>query len=212
MRRLLGGVFAALVTLAARLLTGATARWLGCAPSPVQRIYFANHSSHADFVLIWAALPGALRLATRPVAGGDYWEKDALRRFVIHDALRGVVIDRARTPGSPDPIDVMVGALAEGASLIVFPEGTRNTTDAALLPFKSGLFHVASRRPDVELVPVWMENLGRVLPKGKAIPVPLLCSVSFGAPIRLGPEESRAEFLDRARGALLGLAASVRPR
>lgn len=200
-----------LLTGFTRLLTGATARWIGCAPDSVQRIYFANHTSHADFVLIWASLPPALRRGTRPVAGADYWEKDRLRRFIIHEVLRGVCIDRTRQAGAENPVDVMVAALDEGDSLILFPEGTRNTTDELLLPLKSGLFHVASRRPDVELVPVWMHNLGRVLPKGQVIPVPLLCSVNFGAPIRLGPGEDRAVFLERSRRSLLDLAASVRP-
>ena len=202
---------AGLLTGFTRLLTGATARWIGCAPAGVQRIYFANHTSHADFVLIWASLPPVLRRMTRPVAGADYWEKDRVRRFIIHEVLRGVCIDRTRQAGSEDPIDVIVAALNGGDSLILFPEGNRNTTDEPLLPLKSGLFHVASQRPDVELVPVWMENLGRVLPKGEAIPVPLLCSVNFGAPIRLAPGEDKAVFLDRSRRALLDLAVSVRP-
>jgi hypothetical protein len=80
-----------------------------------------------------------------------------------------------------------------------------------LLPFKSGLYRVASKRPHVELVPVWMENLGRVLPKGETIPVPLLCSINFGSPIQLQTSEERDAFLERTRKALLDLAASVRP-
>lgn len=194
-----------------RLVTGAHARWIGCAPSSVQRIYFGNHSSHADFALIWASLPYHLRIKTRPVAGADYWEKGPFRKYVIHEVLRGVLIERAGNVRVRDPIETIVGALDQGDSLIVFPEGTRNTTDDVLLPFKSGLYRVACMRPDVQLVPVWMENLGRVLPKGEIIPVPLLCSVNFGAPMKLQPGEEKAAFLDRAKLALLDLAASIRP-
>ena len=198
------------ITVFTRLVTGAQARWIGCAPSAVQRIYFGNHSSHADFALIWASLPYDLRVRTRPVAGADYWEKGRIRQYVIHAVLRGVLIERAGEARTCDPIETIVGALEIGDSLIVFPEGTRNTTDEVLLPFKSGLYRVACRRPDVELVPVWMENLGRVLPKGEVIPVPLLCSVNFGVPMQLQPGEEKAAFLDRARQALLDLAASIR--
>ena len=205
-------LFAGVITGFTRLVTGAQARWIGCGPAAVQRIYFANHASHADFALIWASLPGDLRVRTRPVAGADYWEKGRLRSYIIHEVLRGVLIERAGAPRTRDPIEVIVSALELGDSLIVFPEGTRNTTDEPLLPFKSGLYRVALQRPDVELVPVWMENLGRVLPKGEVIPVPLLCSINFGAPLRLAAGEDKEAFLGRARQALLDLAAAVRPQ
>ena len=208
---LLTDSIAGLITGFTRIVTGAKARWIGCAPGDIQRIYFGNHSSHADFVLIWASLPTHLRARTRPVAGADYWEKGRLRLFIIHRVLRGVLVDRSRQPGSADPIDCMVTALDAGDSLILFPEGTRNTTDEILLPFKSGLYRLAARRPGVELIPVWMENLGRVLPKGETVPVPLLCSVNFGAPMRIGQGEEKDAFLGRARRAMLDLAASVRP-
>lgn len=211
MIELFAKTIAGLITGFTRLLTGAKARWIGCAPVPIQRIYFANHASHADFVLIWASLPPELRVRTRPVAGADYWERGRVRRFIIHDVLHGVLVDRDRKPGSQDPIEAMVGALDIGDSLIFFPEGTRNTTDEVLLPFKGGLYHVALRRSEVELVPVWMENLGRVLPKGEMIPVPLLCSINFGVPIRIALGEEKAAFLERTRRALLELAASVHP-
>ena len=193
-----------------RLVTGAQARWLGCAPAPVQRIYYGNHSSHADFVLIWASLPPALRTRTRPVAGSDYWEKGAIKRFLIHEVLNGVLVDRERRDLTVSPVDTIVAALDTGHSLIFFPEGTRNTTDETLLPFRSGLYHIACRRPDVELVPVWMENLGRVLPKGEFVPVPLLCSINFGAPLHVGAAEDKDVFLARARNALLDLGAGLR--
>ena len=204
---------AALITGFTRAVTGAQARWIGCAPAATQRIYFANHNSHADFALIWASLPLPLRRRTRPIAGADYWENGPIRSYIIHRVLRGVLIDRGGAgTHSQDPIDVIVSALANGDSLIVFPEGTRNSTEEILLPFKSGLYRVACRRPDVELIPVWMENLGRVLPKGEIFPVPLLCSINFGEPLKLQAGEQKEAFLARVRDALLALGASVRPK
>ena len=198
-------LLASAISAVARALTGARALWRGCAPQPVQRVYFGNHSSHADFVLIWSSLPPDLRRQTRPVAGADYWDRDGLRGYIIHRVFRGVLIERERKEGGADSIAVMVGALDEGASLIVFPEGTRNLQEG-LLPFKSGIFRLAQARPAVEFVPVWLDNLKRVMPKGKLLPLPILCTVSFGAPIRLADGESREAFLARTRAALLGLA------
>jgi len=208
-REAMNGLLASLVARSicgfARLLTGARALWKGCAPAAVQRIYFGNHASHGDFVLIWASLPLDLRTRTRPVAGGDYWETSRLRRWLIHDVFGGVVIDRVRKEGGQNPVAQMVEALDGGDSLILFPEGTRNVGDEPLLPFKAGIFHVAEAKPEVELVPVWIENLNRVMPKGEFVPVPLLCTLTFGEPLKLVPGEDRAAFLERARTALLDL-------
>lgn len=149
---------------------------------------------------------------TRPVAGADYWESNALRRYIVHRLLRGVVIERNRDGRTGDPVEQMADALRAGDSLILFPEGTRNTTDDILLPIKTGIYHLATACPDVELVPVWMQNLGRLLPKGEIIPVPLLCSVTFGAPLRIAPEEPRDAFLARIRDALLQTMRNARPQ
>lgn len=190
----------------ARLLTGARARWQGCAPVAGPRVYFANHASHADFVLVWACLPDDLRERTRPVAGLDYWNKDALRRFVAHRLFHAVLIDRDPAERKENPIAQMAAALEAGDALIVFPEGTRNTTDARLLPFKSGIYHLAAACPDVEFVPVWIENLSRVMPKGQIVPIPLLCTLTIGAPVKLLAGEDKDTFVARTCNALLALA------
>jgi 1-acyl-sn-glycerol-3-phosphate acyltransferase len=188
-----------------KLLTGAQAFSRGFRPHAAQRIYYANHASHGDFVLLWATLPAYLRRKARPVAGADYWNKSALRRYIAGRVFRAVLIDRERKEDGPDPVEHMVEALANGASLILFPEGTRNTTDHVLLPFKSGLFHLANRYPRAELVPVWINNLSRVMPKGEPLPIPLLCTVTYGAPLARIDGEDKAQFLQRARNCLLDL-------
>ncbi|MFP6847805.1 MAG: lysophospholipid acyltransferase family protein [Pseudomonas sp.] len=202
---MLASLTAFIITSAARLLTGARALWLGCTPTPVQRLYYANHSSHGDFVLLWASLPAPLRRTTRPVAGADYWQRDGVRRYLINKVFNGVLIDRERATPEANPLQPMLDALDQGDSLILFPEGTRNLEDG-LLPFKSGLFHLTRLRPDIELVPVWIANLNRVMPKGRALPLPLLCTLSFGKPLEPLTDESKDEFLQRARNALLALA------
>ncbi len=206
--RWLSGVVAGAIILFARLLTGMQARWNGCLPAAVQRVYFANHSSHGDFVLIWGCLPPDLRANTRPVAGADYWERSALRRFIGRDVFHALLIDRSggRDGVVPNPVASMEAALQDGASLILFPEGTRNTTDERLLPFKRGIYHLARACPEVEFVPVWIDNLNRVMPKGEVVPVPLLCTVTFGKPVRLAQEEDKDAFLARCREQLLAAA------
>ncbi len=195
LRLLLGAVW---------LLTGVRGEWTGAAPVMRQRIYFANHRSHADTLLVLAALPPAVRRATRPVAARDYWERSAVRRFIAHRVIHAVLIDRDAATRREDPMAAMRTALDDGASLILFPEGTRNDLeDEPLLPLRSGLWHLAKARPDVELVPCWITNVGRVLPKGEWLPLPLLCTVRFGPALDAVAGESKAAFLDRARASLL---------
>ncbi len=188
----------------ARLVTGVRTNWLGCKPEPVQRVYFANHASHGDFVLIWTSLPPALRAATRPVAGADYWQKSAVRRFIGERVFRAVAIPRGGD--AQQAMELMCDALDRGDSLIVFPEGTRNATDERLLPFRSGLYWLARARPQIEYVPVWIANISRVLPKGEILPIPLLCTLTFGAPLKIDEAEEKSAFIERARNALLALA------
>lgn len=203
-------VFAARVTgLAistfARFMTAPRAIWQGIEPVPHQRVYFANHSSNGDFVLLWTALPSPLRRQTRPVAALDYWLTSPLRAFIGREVFNAVLIDRRPEARTEDPVAQMVAALDQGSSLILFPEGQRNSSDAPLLPFKSGLYHLAKARPDLDLVPVWIANLNRVMPKGEVIPVPLICTLTFGAPLHVAPDETKEAFLARATEALLAL-------
>jgi 1-acyl-sn-glycerol-3-phosphate acyltransferase len=187
----------------ARLLAGGNVRRIDFTPDERQRIYFANHTSHLDFVLVWAALPKRLRFLTRPVAARDYWES-GVKRYLALNVFNAVLVDRVRTEGSANPLDVLLDGLGDEHSLIIFPEGTRGD-GATLNEFKSGLYRLGKARPDVELVPVYIDNLNRVLPKGEFAPVPMLASVSFGAPMRVGESEDKTEFLERARNAILEL-------
>jgi 1-acyl-sn-glycerol-3-phosphate acyltransferase len=188
----------------AHWITGIRGRWLGCAPSDAGRIYFANHTSHLDTVLLWAALPERLRKKTRPVAAAEYWRPVAWRRYLAERVFRSVFVDR----DGPDPAATktvpLLEALDGGDSLILFPEGTRGT-GADLQPFKSGVFHIARERPGIELVPVWLDNCYQVLPKGAVLPLPLLCTATFGSPVKINAYEEKAGFLQRLRQALLDL-------
>lgn len=288
-----------------RLLTGAQARWYGCPPKAEQRIYFANHQSHADLVMIWAALPEELRSITRPIAARDYWANTPVKRWITTEVFNAVYVERAATaPAAPvapaaqgdastvaapvvaadvppappaasarereriepsmepllpmslpfadtsaevmnevqgqldlpapppppppppppapepvateppppvadappvaDPLAPLIEALRSGDSIIIFPEGTRGHTGEPQ-KFKSGLYALATMFPEVVLVPAWIDNVQRVMPKGEIVPVPILCSVTFGAPLRVEEGEERRPFLDRARAAVIAL-------
>lgn len=193
------------LSVLAWIITGVRPIWSGSQPSERQRIYFANHASHGDFILLAACFSERKRARTRAIAAAEYWEKSRLRRFIAEDMLSSVLIHREWTEPDKNPVSIMLSVLDQGDSLIIFPEGTRNMTDQPLLPFRSGLYNLAVARPDVELIPCWIENMSRVLPKGQFLPVPLLCRVVFGAPVAVMPGEERRAFLKRAHAMLLEL-------
>jgi 1-acyl-sn-glycerol-3-phosphate acyltransferase len=196
-------VIGALIIAATRFLVGGSAVWIGCGPSARQRIYFANHSSHLDTIILWAAIPADLRRRVRPVAAADYWAKGRLRRHIALKVLNAVLIDRETR--SKNPLEPLLEALSSGDSLIIFPEGTRGI-ERLPSAFKGGLYNLAKAHPGVELVPVFLDNLRRALPKGSLVPVPISCAARFGCPLRLNDGEPKAEFLARARAAVEALA------
>ena len=191
---------AAVLSLAAKLLSGATVRWYDCQPDTCQRVYFANHTSHLDALILWASLPRLVREVTRPVAAKDYWNKGPLRRYMAQ-TFNAMLIDREEIKIHNSPIDMMLREMGSRFSLIVFPEGTRNTGEE-MQEFKSGLYYLSKKRPDLELMPVYIDNLNRVLPRGEFLPVPLLSSITIGPPIWLEPKENKNNFLNRAREAV----------
>lgn len=184
----------------AKLFSGATLRWVDCQPDTCQRVYFANHTSHLDALVLWASLPRQIRALTRPVAAKDYWDRGPVRRYVA-GLFNALLIDREEIKVHNSPIDMTIREMGTEHSLIIFPEGSRNT-DPEMKPFKSGLYYLSKKRPELELVPVYLNNMNRIMPKGEFLPIPLLSSITIGPPIWLDPGESKNEFLERARKAV----------
>jgi 1-acyl-sn-glycerol-3-phosphate acyltransferase len=186
---------------AARILSGASVRWIDCQPDTCQRVYFANHTSHLDPLVVWSALPLEIRALTRPVAAKDYWDKGRIRRYIARNVFDALLIDRKEIKVHNSPVDMMLREIGNTQSLIIFPEGGRST-NGEMGDFKSGLYYLSKKRPDLELVPVHIDNLNRVLPRGEFLPVPLLSCISFGQPMWLEQGEPKTEFLKRAREAV----------
>lgn len=196
---------AGLITLGAHWLVNPRVRWSGWKPDERPRIYYSNHTSHLDFVLLWSALPPRLRSQCRPVAASDYWDRMKLRKYLVHSVFRGVPVYRSKWE-KEDSMLPMLRVLDRQESLILFPEGTRGSGNELGL-FRSGLYHLARARPEIELVPVWIRNSSRVLPKGAYLPLPLLCSITFGAPVQIEAGEDKVCFLQRLRRELQDLEA-----
>ncbi|MGC1381162.1 MAG: lysophospholipid acyltransferase family protein [Candidatus Baltobacteraceae bacterium] len=199
---------AGLIAGIARIVSGVQVTWDDVRPEARQSVFFANHTSHLDFVVLWSSLPPEVRALTRPVAAEDYWSK-GMRRDVAVGIFNAVLVPRHHVGGGSDvqagtAIDRLADAMGERFSLIMFPEGTRGTGEE-VAPFKSGLYYLCARKPALQLVPAYLENLNRILPKGEFLPVPFISKLSFGAPTFLQPSEPKQAFLDRMRDAVCEL-------
>ncbi|HEY7404136.1 MAG TPA: lysophospholipid acyltransferase family protein [Candidatus Angelobacter sp.] len=206
----MSAISADIIAACARVLAGPSVRWVNCRPSSRQRVYFANHTSHLDFVVLWSVLPRRLRAKTRPVAAKDYWSS-GLRKRIAVNAFNAVLVERGdkiangdRLAAARHTLDMLLEALGEQNSLIVFPEGTRGN-GLKVGPFKSGIYYLWSKRPDVQFVPVYLSNLNRILPKGEILPVPVISHVTFGAPLRPDANETKDSFLAKAHDAVCAL-------
>lgn len=202
MKRLLAKFIDHIICFFASFITGVRPQQL--TKNSVPTVYYANHHSHGDFILVWISLPQHLRLKTRPVAGADYWQKGAIRRFIANAVFNVLLVER----NSDNPqlaIENMANQLSTGENLIIFPEGTRNLSEEVLQPFKSGIYHLAKQQANIQFVPVWIDNMKQVLPKGAILPIPLMCQVRFGEAISLQEGEEKADFIERTRQALLAL-------
>jgi 1-acyl-sn-glycerol-3-phosphate acyltransferase len=187
-----------------RLLLGASARFESTPDLSGQRIYFANHTSHIDTLAIMAALPKEARLNTKPLAAADYWGKNRFLRYIATRGLNSVLINRQSKDGE-DPLEPVRQVMEQGCSVIIFPEGTRRF-QALPGEFKSGLYRLHQAFPQAHLVPVYLDNLYRSMPKGKHVPLPIICTIRIGDPLAVLENEEIGDFLNRAREALMRLA------
>jgi 1-acyl-sn-glycerol-3-phosphate acyltransferase len=197
---MIAGFYAGLL----RVVTGARATWMAGEPSTQPTVYFANHTSNLDAAVLWASLPAPVRDRARPVAAQDYWNSSAIRRFMAVRVFNALLIERKNVTARSNPIPPIIDALDAGSSIIIFPEGGRSPGPEPG-PFKSGIYHIAKQRPNIPLTPVFLENFSRILPQGEILPVPILATVIVGAPIQLSAEETKTDFLDRARLAVWNL-------
>jgi len=161
-------------------------------------ILIANHSSHLDTVSLLSLFPLARLPRIRPCAAADYFERTPLIAFLSHTFFNILPVVRKKITPDTNPVRTMREALARGDSLIPYPEGTRGTGEA-MAAFKSGIAHLLEEMPQIPVVPAYLVNMGRSLPKGEYLPVPFICEARIGAPrIVHGTRQEIVEALERA--------------
>lgn len=153
-------------------------------PSSDPFILVANHSSHLDTISLLNLFPLMRLRKIRPVAAADYFEKNAWISWISKTFFNILPIARKNITQENNPVDQMKACIESGQSLIIFPEGTRNP-DGEMGVFHSGLAHLLGKVGAVQVIPAYLVNMGRSLPKGEFIPVPFFCEIRLGKPLIL---------------------------
>ena len=157
-----------------------------------QFIIVANHNSHLDTMALLASLPSKIIHKVKPVAAADYFGKTKTKERLTKYFVNALLISRKRSTESPneDPINMMIEAIDDGFSLIIFPEGTRGEPEIQQ-PLKPGTAYVLKKRPYVKYVPVYMTGIGNAMPKDDALIVPFESTLKYGTPTLIESTETR---------------------
>jgi 1-acyl-sn-glycerol-3-phosphate acyltransferase len=134
-------------------------------------IIAANHNSHLDILYLIALMPLKALALLRPVAAADYFCSTPLTSWLSSTFLGIIPLERKRGSFHADPLAGPAAALEQGEIVIIFPEGSRGKPEE-LGQIKPGVAHLAKRFPSVPVVPVFMRNLGKSLPRGSFVLVP----------------------------------------
>ncbi len=168
-------------------------------------LLIANHSSHLDSVAALSLLPRALRRRTAVAAAADYFF--ATRPLACFSSLALGAFPFHRQ-GAVSASLAHCGDLADdGYSILIFPEGTRSP-DGRLAPFKAGIGLLA-RELGVPVVPIHLDGLHAILPKGRTRPRPGRFHARVGRPIEIDRSLTSAEAAEMLEARLRELVDAV---
>lgn len=165
-------------------------------------IFCANHHSHVDTPLLLTSLPEPWRHQIFVGAAADYFFRNQVTSVAAALALNAIPIERATV--TRRSADQAAELIAEGWSMLIFPEGGRSP-DGWGQDFRGGAAYLA-RRTGRPIVPIHVAGTGRIMRKGTNKLTPSPTAVTFGAPLYPGDGEDTRRLAARIERAVAELA------
>ena len=172
-------------------------------------IYIANHNSHLDAMSLMTIVPSHRIHLTHSVAAQDFFGRSGFRSWSMKNLVNAVLISRSKEDRDVDPIELLDAMLRQGHSLILFPEGTRGVP-GVMADFKRGVGHLASRHPDIPVIPVYLDGLYRNLPKGRTLIVPFGGTLVMGDPMSFPSGTTVDAITEKAQSAIASMASELK--
>lgn len=146
-------------------------------------LFLSNHQGAFDIPAIQSVLPVQFRWVAK---------KSLFKIPFVGWSMRlagYISIDRENPAEALKSMEEAAAKMARGASVVIFPEGTRSES-GQLLPFKRGAFMLAKKcgRP---IVPVAISGTNRIMKKGGFLVSPALVTISIGSPIDIGSSDEK---------------------
>lgn len=123
----------------------------------IPHIYVGNHGSYLDAIAVCISIPqyfsplGKIEMTKIPIFGSIY------KRIVV-------LIDRSSKESREKSVNALKKDIANGQSILIFPEGTMNKTDKPLSEFYDGAFRIAIET-QTPLMPFVMLKNRELLPR-----------------------------------------------
>lgn len=156
-----------------------------------------THNSHLDTALVFGLLPLKVAVRTRVAAAADYFGCIPVVSWLLFSVFDMVPVWRRGkgngNPLHPSPLDSLGNVVRDGNVLMLYPEGTRGLPEQRVA-LKSGVARLAQRFPDVPVYPIYLRGLGKALPRGEWVFVPLIPHVVLGEPL-YGRAHTEASFM-----------------
>jgi long-chain acyl-CoA synthetase len=143
-------------------------------------VFTPNHSSHMDLISLAGSIPSSMVHQVFAVAAKDYFFNRTWKALGARTFVNAIPFDRKGRV--QESMARCREALAEGGSLVIFPEGTRSPK-GNLLDFKPGVGQLLAGSPNVRAVPVFIDGAYRIMPKGSRRPGAGQLRIRYGKPI-----------------------------